>query len=527
VIGGGLKMTAWGIAAGVVAVAAASWPLTRYFDALTLGWAPIVLSVAIVTSVSVAAASVPAWRATQLSPMIAIRDEPSSAWHSARESIRRTVQRISHAVLDEAETDARSEGALLADLVGAVRRSQSFPEALRAALATLCRSLNAESAMLLERQAAAHYQMTAAVPEFERPYTLPADGVLVGRLTRYELPLPLRPADLETMARWAEEHRPERTEEIRTLATLGARLAVALRSRREIPGLLLLGSPVGRMDYSAADRRLLRAGAAQLALLIENGRLTDRIVEQEKLRRDLALAAEVQKRLLPHRAPDLDAVSLAAVSVPARSVGGDYYDFIEAGDRRIGIALADVAGKGVAAALIMSVVQASLRILSSEGELSLPQLAAKMNQFLHRATGSNGYATFFYAQLDTNSRTLRYVNAGHLPPYLLRSTDGCVQELSTGGAVIGLFPALSYQEATVELQPGDVLVAFTDGVTEALNAADEEYGEERLKNLLREVVHLPVQEISSRMSDELRSWINDAPQYDDLTFVVMKVNGEG
>jgi sigma-B regulation protein RsbU (phosphoserine phosphatase) len=257
--------------------------------------------------------------------------------------------------------------------------------------------------------------------------------------------------------------------------------------------------------------------------MIENGRLTSRVVEQEKLRRDLALAAEVQKRLLPDRPPDVSMATLAAVSLPARSVGGDYFDFIDLGDKRIGIALADVSGKGVAAALIMSSVQASLRILSSDTDISLPQLVAKMNRFLHQSTGSNKYATFFYAQIDERGRQLRYVNAGHLPPYLLRSASA-IQELSTGGAVIGLFPEMSYEEATIDLQPGDVLVAFTDGVTEAMNAGEEEFGEERLKELLRQVVHLPVNDVSARISEALKNWIKDAEQYDDLTFVVMKVS---
>ncbi|MGH9630993.1 MAG: PP2C family protein-serine/threonine phosphatase, partial [Bryobacteraceae bacterium] len=311
----------------------------------------------------------------------------------------------------------------------------------------------------------------------------------------------------------------------------GARIAVPLRTRSEIAGVLLLGPPVGREEYSQAGKEALHRGAEQFAFMIENARLTDRVVEQEKLRRDLALAAEVQRRLLPEQPPEAAVAALSAVSLPARTVGGDYYDFLDAGDHRIGIALADIAGKGVAAALIMSVVQASLRIISAEGDISLPQLAAKMNHFLHRSTSSNSYATFFYAQIDERNRQLRYVNAGHNPPYLLRSIDvhpsgdliPDIQELTTGGTVLGLFPQMSYQEATVDLRPGDVLIAFTDGVTEALNPEEEEFGEERLKDVLRRVVHLPVHEISSRISDELRMWIKDAAQHDDLTFIVMRV----
>jgi sigma-B regulation protein RsbU (phosphoserine phosphatase) len=258
--------------------------------------------------------------------------------------------------------------------------------------------------------------------------------------------------------------------------------------------------------------------------MLENARLTDRMVEQEKVNRDVQLAVEVQKRLFPDKPPSTPGLTLAGMSLPARSVGGDYYDFFDLGEQRIGIALADVAGKGVAAALIMSVVQASMRILAIEQNASLGTLAARMNRLLHRSTGSSSYATFFYAQIDGRTRQLRYVNAGHNPPCLLRcAADQSIEELPAGGTVIGLFPQSSYEEAMVELQPGDVLLAFTDGVPEAQNPKEEEFGEERLKGLLRSSSYLPVDQMASTIASELKRWIDDAPQFDDLTFVLVKV----
>lgn len=286
-----------------------------------------------------------------------------------------------------------------------------------------------------------------------------------------------------------------------------------------------------RTGFSAHEKQLLRASADQFALMIENARLTDRVVEQETLRRDIALASDVLRRLLPDAPPRIECADFAAVSVPARRIGGDYYDFVELGDGRIGIALADVSGKGVAAALIMSVVQASLRIISSEGDVPPPRLVARMNEFVYRSTPGNKYATFFYAQLDAQRRQLRYVNAGHNAPYLLRagrrstvdSASPEIEQLSVGGTVVGMFPEMEYEEATVELCPGDVHLAFTDGVPEAHNPENEEFGEERLQQLLRQTAHLPASEISARLSDEMKDWIRDAEQYDDLTFIVMKV----
>jgi sigma-B regulation protein RsbU (phosphoserine phosphatase) len=305
--------------------------------------------------------------------------------------------------------------------------------------------------------------------------------------------------------------------------------------------VLLLGQPFDspalaqgrrqRDGFSAHEKQVLRACADQFALMIENARLTDRVVEQETLRRDIALASDVQRRLLPDAPPRVDGVDFAAASVPARRIGGDYYDFVELRDREIGIALADVSGKGVAAALIMSVVQASLRIISSEGGIAPPRLVARMNEFVYRSTPASKYATFFYAQLDEQGRRLRYVNAGHNAPYLFRAGGGStaggasseIEQLSVGGTVVGMFPEMVYEEATVELCSGDVLLVFTDGVPEAHNPEHEEFGDDRLQLLLRQTAHLPADEISARISAGMKDWIRDAEQYDDLTFIVMKV----
>ncbi|HEY1305790.1 MAG TPA: ADOP family duplicated permease [Vicinamibacterales bacterium] len=532
VLGGGLKLSLAGVAVGSIALVGGVWLLVRYLEVANFGWLPFAASTAVVTLVAAAAAAVPAWRTTLISPMAAMREQPPSVWQWARQRMERTVRGVREAVVGGGDRGSEvSPADMLTAFVDAARGADSYIGALRAVLASVCGELKVESAGLLERRdgSPAEYRCLVTAGALEVP-AIAADGFLITRLRTYPQPLPFAPTELAALAEWAAAHRPERLDEIRALAAAGISLAVPLRTRSEILGVLLVGRRQ-RAAFSEHEKHVLRACADQFALMIENARLTDRVVEQETLRRDIALASDVQRRLLPDAPPRDESADFAAISVPARRIGGDYYDFVELRDKEIGIALADVSGKGVAAALIMSVVQASLRIIASEGDVSPPRLVARMNQFVHRSTPASKYATFFYAQLDQQRRQLRYVNAGHNAPYLLRAsrqstadtTSPEIEQLSVGGTVVGMFPDMDYEEATVELCSGDVLLAFTDGVPEAHNPENEEFGEERLQQLLRETAHLPADEISARISARMKDWIRDAEQYDDLTFIVMKV----
>jgi predicted permease len=514
VIGSGLWMAAYGIAIGGVASIGAASLLMRELSVQQPGILPFVLSGGVVGLVALASSWAPAWRATLLSPMVAIRNDPGSMWESTRRPA---------APEREAVAPDSTDGSLAADLIEASRHATTFRDAVRAALEALRAGAGAERVLLLEEGSAEEFRATAfAGSPGAGSCSIPKAGLLAGRLRFYPAPLPLPADQFEVWRRWATEFKPASLSEIETLSDAGARLAMPLRTKKDVVGVVLLGSPTGGQRYSDARKRLLRGAADQLALLLENARLTDRVLEQEKLRRDVALAAEVQQRLFPRRSLETAAASFAGVNLPARSVGGDYYDFLELGPST-GIALADVAGKGVPAALVMSVVQASLRVISSEPGIPLPDLAARMNHFLYRSTGPNSYATFFYGQLDEKSRQFRYVNAGHNPPFLLRACTGTIEELPAGGTIIGMFPRAQYEEGVIPLCRGDVLMVFTDGVTEALNPAEEEFGELRLATILRQAIHLPVEEMSVQIAQGLRDWIEDAPLYDDLTLALMKV----
>jgi sigma-B regulation protein RsbU (phosphoserine phosphatase) len=294
-------------------------------------------------------------------------------------------------------------------------------------------------------------------------------------------------------------------------------------------GILSLGLRRGQFRYTAGDKEVLMSVAAQLALVIENSRLAERLVAEERLRRELALAAEVQRRLLPERPPHSLTVELAGFCQPASGVGGDYYDFISFDNQQLGIAIADVAGKGMAAALLMSTVQATLRSLSAgcpepETSHSLADMVATLNRLLWNSTGGLNYVTFFYAQFDEATRRLAYVNAGHNPPFFFRAGDAeGFRRLESGGTVVGIFEHCAYEQETVQMRAGDVLLAYTDGLTEALSASGEEFGETRLREALEETAGSSVDEMRAEIEQRVRAWCAEAPQHDDLTFVVMKV----
>jgi len=512
IVGGGAKMAAYGVIVGAFAAVGGLVVLGRAL-AIGLGPAPFFYATFIVGAVAIVASALPAWRASLTSPMVAIRSETSSVWREAGRTVGRAVRDLSQTTVSAIVP----LGTLISEFAASLRQVASPSDATKAALASLKERMGVTYITLLEKASGPTYRSDSL--------SIPADGFLVNRLKHYPHPLALTGEDFQAWLRWAREFRQEHAPEIERLAGTGARIAVPLRSKSELLGILLLGPPNGREEYTAEEKDLLSSAADVFGLMLENGRLTARALEQEKLRRDLALAAEVQRRLLPPQPPSSDAVALTAFTLPARSVGGDYYDFLDLGRERIAVAIADVSGKGIAAALVMSVVQASLRVMAGKGELPLSELATQMNRFLYQSTGANKYATFFYAQIEDRGRRLRYVNAGHNPPCLVRCAGQGVEiiELSTGGTVLGLFPELAYTDAEIGLRSGDLLVAFTDGVTEALNAAGDEFGEDRLKNLLRSAAGTSADAVSARLSAQMREWIGEAEQYDDLTFVVLAV----
>ncbi|HEU4932577.1 MAG TPA: GAF domain-containing SpoIIE family protein phosphatase [Pyrinomonadaceae bacterium] len=368
-----------------------------------------------------------------------------------------------------------------------------------------------------------------------KPLQLNKRAFVVRRLMNLSTPLLIEPREIET---WSQalnsvlpSTREERASEHEILRTIKSTLLVQIRQKNELVGILSFGPRRGGFQYAVADRELLMSIAAQLALIIDNARLTERMVAQERMRRELALAAEVQQRLLPSCAPKGIGMEVAGFCEPARGVGGDYYDFINFDNSsQLGLAIADVAGKGMPAALLMSTVQATLRSLtarngSSNGAHSeLSSIVGKLNRLLFNTTNGEHYVTFFYATFDGATQLLTYVNAGHNPPiYLQADSDLEVRQLTSGGLVAGAFEHSAYEQETVQMKPNDLLFLYTDGLSEALNVEGEEFGTSRIMDTLKSIKSLSADQIRDVVVRRVKEWCTGMSLYDDLTFVVMKV----
>ena len=251
--------------------------------------------------------------------------------------------------------------------------------------------------------------------------------------------------------------------------------------------------------------------------------------QKERLERELEIAKEVQEQLFPRRAPIIGRLDLAGFCLPARTVSGDYYDFLPLSPHRIGMALGDICGKGISAALMMANLQATLRSnvqnVAREGEnggcSAVSQIVHLLNQQIYNYTAANKYASLFYAVYDDDSSDLTYCNAGHNPPLHFNSRG--VQRLSTGGTVVGIFPDATYEQKTIELRPGDMIVAYTDGIVESVNEYGEEFGEGRLIQLVENNLTLNASEMQRAVISQVLNWSFGAEQDDDMTIVVGKV----
>jgi sigma-B regulation protein RsbU (phosphoserine phosphatase) len=257
------------------------------------------------------------------------------------------------------------------------------------------------------------------------------------------------------------------------------------------------------------------------AIRIEHTRLAEVEQAERILARDLEQAAEIQRRLLPTSAPVVPGIDLAGYNAPCRTVGGDYYDFMTYPDGRVAMLVGDVAGKGMPAALLMSSLQARVQVLFDD-PVDLAALVTRLNRIITSNCPSNRFISFFFGVMEPKTGVLTYVNAGHNPPLLVHRT-GVVERLESTGLILGILAAAPYHQRTCTLEPGDVVVLFSDGVTEAVRPhVDEEFGEERLAQILADLRHLSAGSIIESINQQVYEFTGGAPPADDITLVIAK-----
>ncbi len=322
---------------------------------------------------------------------------------------------------------------------------------------------------------------------------------------------------------------PDMTQEERErLAALHSELLLPLSVKGELLGFMSLGQKLSEAPYSSTDLRLLSSVAAQTGIALEVARLNSamgrEIATRERLNRELEIAREVQQHLFPQHFPAIPGLDYSAICLPAREVGGDYYDFLELPEGRLGVAIGDVSGKGIGASLMMASLGASLRGQAAVVE-NLTQLIERVNKLVYQASTANRYATFFYAEYNPGNRQLSFVNAGHNPPVIVRRSNRGYEvfRLDASGPPIGLLPKSSYEQGSFALESGDLLLLFTDGISESMNCDDEEWGEERLIDLVKTCTGMPSIEAVNCIVTAAQSFAAGAPQHDDMTVVALRV----
>ncbi len=308
-----------------------------------------------------------------------------------------------------------------------------------------------------------------------------------------------------------------------TMSLLGIRsvLAVPLSvSATEVFGIIYADSPTHETTFSEEHLNILTTLASVASIRVENARLLEERFERERMEHELELATEIQQSFQPSAPPLIEGYELQGISFSCYEIGGDYYDFIKQHDGKMLIALGDVSGKGTAAALLMSSLHASIHAQVA-AKASLPEMIVAVNQYLADNTPTNRFVTLFAAELEQQTGILRYINAGHNPP-LVGHSDNSVEQLGSGGFPLGILPNAEYEVGETHLKPGESLVIYSDGVTEANNLKEEEFGIERLTEVVGKNVESSASGMRDKVESALSAFTHTAPAKDDITLVIAK-----
>lgn len=288
----------------------------------------------------------------------------------------------------------------------------------------------------------------------------------------------------------------------------------------ETRGILALGEKYNKADFRQDELNFLYTLGNQAIISLENARLFRETLEKQRMEEELAIAAQIQKRLLPKELPKVENFEIAGINIPSRQVGGDYFDCIQIDKDRLGICIADVSGKGVPASLLMSNLQAGIRALL-QPNTDIATMVGRINNIIYQNTDMDKFITFFYGELNIKSGKFTFSNAGHNPPYWAKA-DGTLVPLEAGGLLLGMIPNIPYLTGQIELKPGDRILLFTDGVTEAMDPDENEFTEAGVEQVLHNTRGSGAQELLTAVSAAVKEFIRGAPQSDDFTMVAIK-----
>ncbi len=298
-------------------------------------------------------------------------------------------------------------------------------------------------------------------------------------------------------------------------------LCVPLMVKSELIGVVTSYNKKGHGGFNDEDQRLLAIIAGQSAQIIENARLYEEEKALVGMREQIKLAAQIQQDLLPKAPPRLEGYDIAACSIAAQMVGGDYYDFVRVGETRWMICLGDVSGKGLPASLLMATLQATLRGQTALDK-AVRETIARSNRLIYQSTDPEKFATLFYAVLDASAGSLSFCNAGHEYPMLFAKSGAAPARLVTGGMALGVLEEFPYEEDVAKMVPGDTLIVYSDGIPDAVNEFDQPFGEDRLRACVTEHAGESAADIMARVVDSVKAHERGSPRIDDLTLIVVK-----
>lgn len=413
---------------------------------------------------------------------------------------------------------------VLNELSDEVRRFTETAPLLETVARRVAETLHVERIAVLLRGSEVFHLAQAIGMEMDGALTLGAQASLVRYLSSTNEPARLYRNDPDPWYLMAE------TGERAVLDAVNAELLLPLPGRNRLVGVMALGPKRSEAAYTKSDLHLLQTVATQTGLALEVTQLAHSLAaeaaQRERVNREMEIAREVQERLFPQQMPEIEGATIAGHCRPALGVGGDYYDVFRLEDGRMGLAIGDVSGKGIAAALLMASLRASLRGVSLDTPRDFAKLMDKVNRLVYESSAENRFATFFFAAYDPKTRRLDCVNAGHNPPAVLRrGADGKAEviRLEVGGPVVGLLPSAAFTEQSLELQPGDMLLMFTDGISEAMTRDDEEWGEERMLASAEKFREKTASRALADLFRDVDAFTAGAEQHDDMTALVLKL----